>query len=163
MKKSEEKIIKLIKENLNKGNKEIKIHTIGTTGSGRYSKYTTDKSPRIIEILEKYNIKYFKSNDAPKGGKLGDYISFNIDKRNKLVKKIIKEEKEKEEEEKKNIENKLKNIQDVRDNIEISDFTSDEIFDFLKNYVESEKMYIYRKRKGLTFREFRKIMKEVTE
>lgn len=58
-----------------KGDAEgAKIRPIAQTGSGRFAKYSSDHSLRIIRYLEKCRMLWKKGNDAPRGGKLGDYI-----------------------------------------------------------------------------------------
>jgi len=51
-----------------------KIRPITKSGSGRYSKYTTDHSDRYIHYLEAKAVKYVIGNDSPRGGILGKYI-----------------------------------------------------------------------------------------
>ena len=145
------KLMELIEENIKKGNKEIKIHTITTTGSGKYTQYTTDKTPKIVAFLKENNIKYTIGNDAPKGGKLGNYVTFKIDKRNKLIKQLIEKETKEQEKKRAKIEKTVKSFKN-------ENFSRDEITEFLENYKESEKLYIFRKKHNISYREFRKIL-----
>lgn len=51
----------------------IKVRPQYQTGSGRYAKYSTDMSAKIEKCCEKYGLKFEFGNDAPKGGRLGNY------------------------------------------------------------------------------------------
>lgn len=39
--------------------------------------FTNDESQRLEVYFERFGIKYLKGNDAPKGGKLGNYYTFS--------------------------------------------------------------------------------------
>jgi hypothetical protein len=45
-----------------------------TTGKGRYTSAIIDVSKEITDVLNLMSIPYELGNDAPKGGKLGNYI-----------------------------------------------------------------------------------------
>ena len=50
-----------------------KIYPIYTQGSGKYAKYT-DKTGEVKSILDGLGLDYHEGNDAPRGGKLGNFI-----------------------------------------------------------------------------------------
>src|SRR5699024_2526306 len=52
---------------------ENKIYPVHTSGSGRFTS-NIDLSYRIENFLEAHSYKFKKGNDAPRGGKTGDFI-----------------------------------------------------------------------------------------
>lgn len=64
-----------------------------TKSKGHYNLIDTEHD-RMLEVLKTLGIKYIEGNDAPKGGAVGDYIKIISDKRNKIYKIIIDNQKE---------------------------------------------------------------------
>lgn len=56
--------------------KNGKVYPRTWVGSGR-RKTLRDISHRVIEVAKHYNYKIEMGNDAPRGGKEGDYIKFS--------------------------------------------------------------------------------------
>lgn len=50
-----------------------KIRTTKVSGSGRFTKMACYRAP-ICDILDLCGVKYVTGNDAPRGGKTGDFI-----------------------------------------------------------------------------------------
>lgn len=50
------------------------IRPIWQSGSGRYARYSDDHTKEYCEYIKSLGYTYELGNDAPKGGKLGDYI-----------------------------------------------------------------------------------------
>lgn len=66
---------------------KVKYRIYRQSGSGRSSRIIEDKYiNNIIKICEVLKINYTQSNDAPRGGKLGAYITVNIKKEIDLLK-----------------------------------------------------------------------------
>lgn len=49
--------------------------TVRTDKSFKF--YSTDETQRIESLLSNLGIKYLFDNDAPRGGKMGDYVTMN--------------------------------------------------------------------------------------
>ena len=56
------------------------IRPVYSTGSGRYTR-SVDLTYEIKDILNKIGVEYIDGNDAPRGGKLGNYI--------KIISKLV--------------------------------------------------------------------------
>lgn len=101
-----------------KGNKVYYFHAIG---SGRWTKIT-ESNPE--HYLTKWGIDYEKGNDAPRGGKLGNYIQLSKKgrKQTALYRKELKvaleiEQENKKIEQLKREENRLNFIEEIKNNI----------------------------------------------
>jgi hypothetical protein len=66
------------------------IRPVVESGSGRYAQYL-DHTAEIKDALDNLGFKYRCSNDAPRGGRLGDLIEFRARKNGKVYKAIMKE------------------------------------------------------------------------
>ncbi len=56
-----------------------------TSGKGRFTSAMKDTSVDILPILDMMNVKYSIGNNAPKGGKKGDYILISSDERKRIT------------------------------------------------------------------------------
>lgn len=61
-------------------------HVYEYAGRGRYAHLVTWKEDVARQILLEFDISYVVSNDAPRGGKVGTYLSFS---KSALVNKIL--------------------------------------------------------------------------
>lgn len=52
----------------------FRYHFNRTTGNGRFTKISTVDTYHLESLLRKFDIPHTKGNDAPRGGRLGDYI-----------------------------------------------------------------------------------------
>lgn len=84
-----------IMQNYNFENEKIKYHFKKLVGNYARYQYISDVDyNNCIDILKTFKIEYKLGNDAPRGGKLGDYIE--IDKKDlKVLKNKYKKEVEK--------------------------------------------------------------------
>ena len=61
------------------------FRTYETRGTGRNTR-TIEVNRDLLEILKIFNVKFSIENDAPRGGKLGDYVKVNLKSAKKLEK-----------------------------------------------------------------------------
>ncbi len=55
--------------------KKEKLYIYETKGTGRYRHIDTNSTTDyVIDLCNKLNLKMIRGNDAPRGGKLGEYI-----------------------------------------------------------------------------------------
>jgi hypothetical protein len=64
-----------------------KVRTCHTSGSGRFTS-NIDSHAATVDALNKLGLKFTQGNDAPKGGKTGQWISLN-DKKAKDITKLF--------------------------------------------------------------------------
>lgn len=151
------KVKDLIRGALERGERVVLVRPISVIGNGRYASYSTDKTPKFLEVFKEYNISYSLGNDAPRGGQTGKFITFVIDGRNKLVKEVKADMVEEQNKMKREAEKKKERYKTIAKNLDVS---NEEVEDFLTNYKESEHLYAIRKQNNLTFKELRAILKE---
>lgn len=141
------KVKNILIENIENKN-DIRIYKYSIIGQHKNTKYSADKTRCLTEIFDKYNVKYKEGNDAPRGGKTGDYIEYKNDFRNKIFKYIKKEM------------NKPKNVKkDVEKcNRQIIWVNHDEYVELRDNYIESDFIYNHRKKYNISYKKFREDM-----
>lgn len=69
-------------------NGAVRIHLKRYTGQGRFSKITTADHDHMSQLLRFFDIEFAYGNDAPRGGKLGDYIQFAFSDLEKLINSV---------------------------------------------------------------------------
>jgi hypothetical protein len=63
----------------------FKFYTESQTGSGRWTRYVSQKFA-LLDIFRALDIKYENRNDAPRGGRYGDYFLVNKIMLNRILK-----------------------------------------------------------------------------
>lgn len=85
----EKEMLKEIGVAAKENKKQITLRCVDAIGSGRYSQYSVDRTSKYISFCEDKNLTAKRSNDAPRGGRLGNIVIVKIDKRNAFTKKAI--------------------------------------------------------------------------
>lgn len=67
-----------IKYNAERNYKYFILRPIQKVGSGRYSQYSKNHSDQYEKYLKELGLEFEEGNDAPKGGRLGDFIKVFI-------------------------------------------------------------------------------------
>lgn len=96
MKKANYKLMidQKIKFNAERGYESFILRPILKVGRGRYSQYSKDHSDQYKKYLRELGLEFKEGNDAPKGGRLGDFIEVFINdamrEKYPLIKRIPK-------------------------------------------------------------------------
>lgn len=140
--------------------KEFKIHTYHSNYSGGYVN-EKDCQSDYVELCKAFNLKYELGNDAPRGGKNGNYILIKRDLRNSFF-KTMKLSLEQPRQEKKEIV--VLDSESLKEYFtKLGDIDKDIKCDFIKSYKESEELFILRKEYGINFKQSRIYIEEELE
>lgn len=60
-----------------KENGIVRFYTVRNVGLGTRTHYSSAIGDRLIDLLCDAGMDYTSGNDAPKGGRLGEYVEFN--------------------------------------------------------------------------------------
>lgn len=55
-----------------------KFYLVRTVGLNKHSHYSTAIGSRLLDLLDDAGITYREGNDAPRRGRLGEYVSFGV-------------------------------------------------------------------------------------
>lgn len=76
--RSKKEVVKVLESYREKAPCYLIFRPVGVTGSLRYAKYTVDHTDNILNACELMGYEYETGNDAPKGGKTGNFIKVLI-------------------------------------------------------------------------------------